>query len=71
MELLVTVKEAVQEAAQPAAATYTYIVNVNSGKFHLPGCRDVKKMKESNKMEVTATRQEMLEKYSPCGHCNP
>ena len=73
-ELLVTVRAAQAEAAgtaAPAAEQHTYIVNVNTGKFHVPGCRDVSRMKESNKMEVTATREEMVARYDPCGHCNP
>lgn len=73
-ELLVSVNEVVQEteAAASEPARYTYILNANTGKFHLPGCRDVKKMKDSNKQEITATRQEMLDMgYSPCKHCNP
>ncbi|MDO4533848.1 MAG: hypothetical protein Q4C36_09030 [Coriobacteriia bacterium] len=48
------------------------IRNKDSGKFHLPGCRDVSKMSAANKLEVTATRDEMLEwGYVPCMHCNP
>ena len=74
-ELLVTVNAPAQEepaAAEQSAPTYTYIVNASSGKFHIPGCRDISKMKDSNKIEITATRQEMLERgYSPCGHCHP
>ena len=73
-ELLVTVNEVAQEAEVAASepARYTYILNVKSGKFHTPGCRDVNKMKDSNKQEITATRQEVLDMgYSPCGHCNP
>lgn len=74
-ELLVTVNEAapvVAEEPAPAPAVHTYIANANTRKFHIPGCRDVAKMKDSNKVEITATRQEMLEwGYSPCGHCCP
>lgn len=74
-ELLVTVNAPAQEepaVAEQSAPTYTYIVNANSGKFHISGCRDVSKMKDSNKIEITATRQEMLDMgYSPCKHCNP
>lgn len=51
---------------------HTYILNTSTGKFHVPGCSQIKKMKEANKSEVTATRSEMLDKgYSPCGRCNP
>lgn len=72
-ELPVTVQEAASAGgAGPAAAQHTYIANANTGKFHLPGCRDVARMKESNKREITATHDEMVSwGYSPCLHCNP
>lgn len=75
-EFNVTVKEPVQEeaapAAAPTAATHTYIVNASNGKFHRPSCSAVKQMKDSNKVEVTATRDEMIANgYDPCGKCNP
>ena len=62
--------ETVQNTA-PSAGT-DYIVNINTGKFHYPSCSSVKKMKESNKMYYTGTRDELVSKgYSPCGNCNP
>lgn len=79
-ELKVTVKEPAQETtvtkeAPPApvsAAAQTYILNTNTGKFHISGCASVRQMKNSNKMEVSATRDEMIANgYSPCGRCNP
>ena len=55
-----------------AAATHTYILNASTGKFHRPGCRSVKKMKGSNKVELEETYQYMLEHgYDPCDICNP
>lgn len=59
-------------AGASAETTRGYVVNVNTGKFHLPGCRSVGQMKDSNKREVTAMRSEMIDRgYSPCGNCNP
>lgn len=50
----------------------TYILNVNSHKFHLPECSGAKDMKEQNKREFTGTRSELIEEgYEPCGSCNP
>lgn len=65
-----------QEAASPsdttAAPTHEYVLNSNTHKFHYPSCRDVKRMNESNKEYVTATRDEVLSwGYDSCGHCNP
>lgn len=60
------------ETQTEAANEDTYIVNTNTGKFHKPSCRSVKQMKESNKSERTATRDELIsEGYEPCKNCNP
>lgn len=49
-----------------------YIVNTSSGKFHLPTCLSVGKMKEKNKWYYHGTRDELLGMgYSPCGNCHP
>lgn len=50
----------------------TYIVNMNSKKFHEPACGSVKQMAESNKLEVICSREELIaDGYSPCGNCDP
>ncbi len=50
----------------------TYIINKSSRKFHLPTCSSVSKMKESNKVQRSATRTELIEEgYSPCQECKP
>lgn len=50
----------------------TYILNTNTHKFHYPDCKSVNDMKEKNKKEVTATREEiMAQGYDPCGNCKP
>lgn len=49
-----------------------YILNKNSKIFHYPGCKSVKRMKESNKIYFTGTREEVIGKgYDPCQNCNP
>lgn len=49
-----------------------YIVNTNTGKFHYPSCSSVRKMKESNKIFFTGTRDELISQgYDPCGNCHP
>lgn len=68
-EIKVTVKE---PKVDPATVEHTYIANKNTHKFHIGGCSEIKKMKDSNKEEITATRQEMIDMgYTPCGRCNP
>lgn len=50
----------------------TYVLNKNTKKFHLPSCKSVSEMKESNKVLFYGTRDEAIEEgYSPCGRCNP
>lgn len=50
----------------------TYIVNINTGKFHEPSCSSVEAMAEKNKRESTESRDELIAKgYSPCGRCKP
>ena len=55
-----------------ASAEVTYILNVNTDKFHLPGCSSVKQMSEKNKREFTGTREEAIAQgFDPCKRCNP
>ena len=50
----------------------TYVLNLNSMKFHYPACSSVGKMSEKNKQIVDWSREELMEKgYAPCGSCNP
>lgn len=43
-----------------------YIANRNTGKIHYPNCKEVKKMKDSNKVYVNS-----IGNYQPCKVCNP
>ena len=50
----------------------TFIVNKKSMKFHKPECSGAKTISENNRLEITATREEMLRLgYEPCGTCKP
>ena len=49
-----------------------YIVNTNTGRFHIPSCESVNEMKEKNKKISYESREELVEQgYSPCSVCNP
>lgn len=49
-----------------------YVVNINTRKFHYPRCSSVNKMKESNKLYYTGTRDDLISQgYDPCGNCHP
>ena len=64
------VVEAVPAAAEPA--TNHYVLNTNSKKFHWPDCSSVSKMKDKNRQDVDATREEVISwGYVPCKNCNP
>lgn len=56
--------------ARPPADQVSYVLNVGTGKFHLPGCPSVSKMAERNRRDVTSTCEEMVaDGYSPCANC--
>lgn len=51
---------------------HDYVVNKNTKVFHYYGCSSISNMKEKNKKEISATREEMIKRgYKPCGRCNP
>lgn len=61
-----------EPASSPDNSSTTYILNTNSHRFHLPSCSSIKEMDDSNKKEVTGTRDEVIAMgYSPCGRCKP
>ena len=62
-------------APETVAATKTpdvrlYILNTNTRKFHIPDCDAIARIKEENRSEIQATRDEVLAMgYSPCSKC--
>ena len=57
---------------EEAPSESTYILNVNTKKFHQPDCSSVAQIKEKNKTEFMGTREELLQQgYEPCKQCNP
>lgn len=61
--------EVVPPEASPGT---TYILNLNTKKFHYPECSSVDQMSEKNKYEFTGTREEAIAQgYDPCKRCNP
>lgn len=50
----------------------TYVLNVNSKKFHIPGKSCANRISDKNKEYYDGTRESLIGKgYSPCGICNP
>lgn len=50
----------------------SYVLNMNTKKFHYPYCSSVKQMADKNRKDVTAIREDVIAMgYIPCGRCNP
>lgn len=62
----------ITQTVDVSQATYTYVLNTSTMKFHKPTCSSVDKMAGKNKLEYTGTREEVIAKgYEPCKNCNP
>ena len=49
-----------------------YVCNTNTMKFHYPSCNSVTQMNESNRMNTSLSRDELIAQgYQPCGNCHP
>ena len=82
-DLITTKKkaEATKKTATTAETTETvsersekcdYVINISSGKFHLPDCPSVADMKEKNKQEFVGSREKLIsDGYIPCKQCSP
>lgn len=60
-----------QEVTRALETEAMYIGNKKSMRFHLPTCRAVQQMKESNKVEFFSREEAIERHYIPCGDCNP
>lgn len=50
----------------------SYVLNINTHKFHNPDCGSVSDMADKNKKVSTDTRDEIINQgYEPCKRCNP
>ena len=58
--------------ADTEAPEITYILNINTKRFHVLSCPSVQETKEKNRENFYGTREEAIEKgYKPCGRCSP
>lgn len=74
----VTTEPTTEEETEPereivrTQASYDYIVNKNTGKFHYSSCSQADRIKEENKTVIHGTSDELESMgYTPCGKCNP
>ena len=64
--------EQAEAGAAQESSGFTYVVNINSKKFHYPDCPSAKKTSAANRRESNESREELIKKgYDPCGNCNP
>ena len=60
------------ETPAPTVATYDYVINTSTGKFHYSWCSSVGQMKESNKWYYNGTHDDVVNMgYVPCRRCCP
>ena len=56
----------------PERSGYSYVLNTNTHKFHIPSCSSVRRMSERNKEYSNDSRDEIIARgYSPCQRCHP
>lgn len=54
------------------AAVVEYVVNTDSGKFHLATCSSAQTLSDENKLVYTGSRDDLAAQgYTPCGRCKP
>lgn len=64
--------ETTSEVSTENNVEVTYIINLNTKKFHRPTCSSVNEMNEKNKDYSTLSRDEIINQgYVPCKRCNP
>lgn len=67
-----SVQKSTETTPTAQTASYTYILNSNTHKFHYASCKSVKQMKDSNKITSNDSRDTIIAQgYSPCKNCNP
>ncbi len=70
-EKVTTPPTTTEKETEEVQETY-YVLNTSTQKFHIPTCRDVKKIKPENYEECYKSRDDIIaDNYSPCGHCHP
>lgn len=55
-----------------ASGNIAYVLNVNTQKFHRPGCASIKEIKDGNRRDVSWGRDACVAAgYAPCKNCRP
>lgn len=57
---------------EQAPEEISYLLNINSKKFHYLSCKSGQKTKDHNRLYFTGTKDQIIAKgFSPCKKCNP
>ncbi len=60
------------DGSSQAEGEETYVLNVNSHRFHRPDCSGVASISHNNRRDHTGTREALIAQgYTPCGSCKP
>lgn len=55
-----------------SSGTQTYVLNINTMKFHYPSCPSAQKISSRNRKDYTGSREDLINQgYAPCGNCHP
>lgn len=64
--------EVTAEPQATGAPAVTFVLNINTRKFHRPSCPSVDEIKNKNRKDFYGTRDEVIAAgYEPCGRCRP
>jgi len=65
-------KPEIDSSVQSDEKSQTYVLNINSKKFHDPDCGSVDDMSSSNRENYKGSRSDLISQgYEPCGNCRP
>ena len=68
----VILSEGAAEVEGSSEPTVTYVLNLNTKKFHYPDCSSVEQIKPKNYEAFTGSREEVIARgFVPCKNCNP
>lgn len=68
---IASVEQKAQQESEQARSLFTYVGNANTGKFHLARCKEVNKIHEGNKVQLSSRDEAIENGYVPCKKCRP
>lgn len=72
MKVRVNTTASTSGSSKSMPTSHLYVLNTRSHVFHLPSCYNGQQIADKNRLELTETRDEVLNMgYRPCENCNP